>query len=158
MQITFGKYQGWDTEDLAKAGEAGRSYLNWGADNLRSPKWRKEFSRALAISAREQDEWLTASAIVQDCPDIGYEDAHMAAREEIAFRQEWEREEIALENAQRPVLEQWAPILGVTIPKARSIAMKHEVDYQKLPASRFSSVQKHKAFLAFMEGWMACYD
>lgn len=44
--LTFGKYSGWTPADLAKAGSSGRSYLSWGANNLKSPQWRQVFQDA----------------------------------------------------------------------------------------------------------------
>lgn len=72
MTITFGKWQGWDTDRLAQTGSFGRSYLSWGEDNLRSPKWRKEFARALEEN-QVMDRAAMAEAINQDYPDLAAE-------------------------------------------------------------------------------------
>lgn len=47
-KLTFGKYQGYETEDLAKFSD-GRAYLAWGIQKLDSPKWRAEFERVLTL-------------------------------------------------------------------------------------------------------------
>lgn len=71
-QITFGKWQGWDTNRLAQAGSFGRDYLSWGAQNLESLKWKKEFDRALNNN-REMSRDAMASAITQHYADLGPE-------------------------------------------------------------------------------------
>ncbi len=47
MQISFGKWQGWDTDKLARTGSFGRDYLTWGSQELQNPKLKREFKRAL---------------------------------------------------------------------------------------------------------------
>lgn len=80
--ITFGKFQGWEPDKLAKTTE-GRSYLEWGADNLRSPKWRKEFQTALdTVSLDEIDLDLETQAIMASDPQVDYQTAHYAAQEQ----------------------------------------------------------------------------
>lgn len=69
MKLTFGKWEGWDTNRLAKSGSFGRSYLEWGAENLQSPKWRKEVQRALDAN-QVMDKDAIAQAIRQDYPDL----------------------------------------------------------------------------------------
>lgn len=69
VKITFGKWQGWDTDELAKSGSFGRPYLEWGAEELKSPKWRKEFQRALSDN-QVMDKNAIAKAIRQDYPDL----------------------------------------------------------------------------------------
>jgi len=86
MEITFGKFRGWQTMDLAKAGQVGRDYLSWGAENLRSPKWRKEFQDALDAT-QEIDVRLTANAIMIDAPDLPCDDADIIARDEKALNE-----------------------------------------------------------------------
>ncbi len=79
MKVTFGKWNGWDTDNLAKAGMAGRSYLEWGSENLESPKWRTEFKRALADNTTS-DLHLVASAAAK-ADGITYEEAYEWAEE-----------------------------------------------------------------------------
>jgi hypothetical protein len=69
MQITFGKWQGWDTDRLAKTGSFGRAYLDWGATNLQSPKWRREFKRALDENP-EMDRGAMVQAIREHYPEL----------------------------------------------------------------------------------------
>lgn len=69
MKITFGKWQGWDTNKLAKSGSFGRTYLEWGAEDLKSPKWQNEFKRALTEN-QVMDKNAIAQAIRQDYPDL----------------------------------------------------------------------------------------
>lgn len=69
MKITFGKWQGWDTDELAKSGSFGRPYLEWGAEELKSPKWGKEFQRALSDN-QVMDKSAIARAIRQGYPDL----------------------------------------------------------------------------------------
>lgn len=78
-KITFGKFQGWDTEKLAQTSE-GRGYLEWGAEDLRSPKWRKEFQRVLDdFSAADIDIMAEAKAILVNSPEIGWDEAETVA-------------------------------------------------------------------------------
>jgi hypothetical protein len=62
----------------------GRSYLAWGAANLESPKWRKEFQSALdTVSASEIDINREASDIAAT-GDIDAEDAYKLAQDVVA--------------------------------------------------------------------------
>lgn len=94
-QITFGKWQGWDTERMAKFTD-GRSYLAWGAENLKAPQWRKEFQRALdSIPATEIDLDLEAQSIMHSDAQIDPEDAYILARDARAeLIEDQEREKV----------------------------------------------------------------
>lgn len=80
-KLTFGKWQGWDTKDLAKFSD-GRSYLEWGIVKLESPKWRQEFQAALdAVSPAEIDLELEAQSIMRDDCQIDANDAYILAQD-----------------------------------------------------------------------------
>lgn len=90
-QINFGKFSGWDTENLARTTE-GRQYLKWGFENLKSPQWRKEFSAALKrYSFSDLDVDLEAKMILASDPQIDENDAEMLARETLADIKEQEK-------------------------------------------------------------------
>jgi hypothetical protein len=83
MQITFGKFRGTQTTEVAKT-TAGRSYLAWGAANLESPKWRREFQAALdTVSVSEIDLNREARDILAT-GDIDAEDAYKLAQDVVA--------------------------------------------------------------------------
>ena len=62
--------------------------MSWGADNLHSPKWRKAFQDVLNIT-QEIDVDLTAKALQQDAPDLGYSEAQRIAQ----GQEDWEKHE-----------------------------------------------------------------
>lgn len=72
QKITFGKWQGWDTDRLAKTGSVGRDYLEWGRAELKSPKWQQEFARALEEN-QVMDRTAMGAAMLQECPDLAAE-------------------------------------------------------------------------------------
>jgi hypothetical protein len=83
MIITFGKFKGHETTEVAKT-TTGRSYLAWGAANLENPKWRKEFQSALdTVSASAIDINREASDIAAT-GDIDAEDAYKLAQDVVA--------------------------------------------------------------------------
>lgn len=109
-KLTFGKFNGWDTEKLAQTSE-GRDYLEWGAENLRSPKWRKEFQRVLDnFSASDIDIMAEAKAILANSPDIGWDEAETVAR---VLKEEAEQAE-AVEAAMEQAKENLRNVLSAT--------------------------------------------
>lgn len=150
MRLTFGKFEGWDTEDLAKAGDYGRSYLVWCAENLKSPKWRAECERALGLGGF--DEALTAKALVQDSGDIGFEEALFIVRENRAAQEEDDKLWAAVEDAQEKVISEYAGKMEVPVNKLRQIFKRYEFGgWEELPASKFSSQEKYRQFIDFMQ-------
>jgi len=157
-QITFGKFQGWTPLELAQAGEAGRGYLSWGAEHLKSPKWRQAFEAALHADV-QADPSLMAKAIMKDASDISYDEALELAHGEIEQKEEISAFLQGLEERQAAVVAHWAGIMSVAPEKLRALARRYEwFDLDQLPASNFSSPKMHQDFLQFMAAWMAAYD
>ena len=109
MELTFGKYKGWDTGRLARFSD-GRDYLAWGAAKLDSPKWRKEFQEALDRTPPEEiDLDLEANAIMADDPQIDPADAYILSRDKRAEmvndRKREEAEAQAREELKKTLLE-----------------------------------------------------
>ena len=86
MEVTFGKFKGWQPEALAKTLD-GRNYLDWAADNLDSPKWRKEFKRVLSLDFA-YDFALSIKATMTANPDLSYEDAEIWVKDTIVSESE----------------------------------------------------------------------
>ena len=82
--LTFGKYSGQSIESLKRIDP---DYLRWGAQNLRSDKWRAEFTEVAATITMEDEAW----AIVHESPDIDYYEALRHLRDEAVEREEEER-------------------------------------------------------------------
>lgn len=152
MVITFGKYKGWDTEDLAKAGEQGRNYLHWGSGNLRSPKFAREFERVLNLSV-EYNEALMVKAVVE-AENIHPDDARIYVQEEL--------ERIAKDNAVGDELEKAGEILiaeytakmSTTPNKLRGLAHKWQWAWEgRFSARQFSSQENFALFVEFMTKW-----
>lgn len=116
-QITFGKFKNWKVEDLAKAGETGRNYLAWGAENLRSPKWRKIFSAALTETT--MDVHLAANVLVT-AEKMGYRQARAIIEENVAHESEMAQEFDRYQQA-RDELHDGLYALGVTSPRTLSV-------------------------------------
>lgn len=158
MKLTFGKYKGMNTEDLARAGDEARGYLVWCVENLRSPKWRQECERALSLKA-EQDVELTARATTRANPDIGITEARYLAREEVAQERELAKMFDAVEAKETEIARKWSGIIGQPEAKLRAIGKRYEFsEWDRLPASRFSNRQAFEGFGKFMAEWEARYD
>ncbi len=52
--LSFGKFSGFTPQELAYT-EEGRSYLEWGVENLRNPQWRAAFKEALKTEGFNED-------------------------------------------------------------------------------------------------------
>ncbi len=96
MRVTFGKWNGWDTEELAKTPQ-GRSYLEWGSENLKSPKWRKEFDRVLS-EVSGYDLNLSTQAEITANPDVSPEEIEIWLSEEIEAMEEGEAKDKAFSD------------------------------------------------------------
>ena len=154
MIITFGKFKGWDTEDLAKAGEAARNYLSWGSSNLRSPKWVREFDRVLSLGA-ENDKGLMVRAIVEG-EDISQDDAETYVREELERIAEDDAESAKLESAGEVLIEKYVPILNTTANKLRGLAHRLQWNWEGcLNVRQFSSPENYNLFVELMTKWDA---
>lgn len=159
-KITFGKFQGWDTLDLAKAGEDGRNYLRWGAESLKSPFWRKEFEQALKVDIQSDIELMAQVTIIRN-PDIGYDEALYFAQAEIEQNAETDAMLADVEAKQEAVIQKWLPrMVGKTTENLRGIGKRFEFagELDQIPLSRFSSVQAKQEFLDFMKDWEGCYQ
>lgn len=160
-QITFGKYQGWDTDNLARAGAWGKDYLEWGARNLKSRMWRQEFERALR-QAGAADSHLTALAISQTDAEIDYDEALRIAREHELEAAEYEAGQKRVRAAQRAVEAKYAAILGVSESDARTAI--NTVNRAVVsgsgfpPRNRFSSNERYQNMQAMYQEWVACYE
>lgn len=86
-KLTFGKFSGVDTMELAAGGDTGRDYLEWGAENLKSPKWRQLFDEALVANVAYDME-AEARLIVRDQGDISFDEA----MHQLRMMNEWEEE------------------------------------------------------------------
>lgn len=89
-KLTFGKFSGLDTMELAAGGDTGRDYLRWGAENLKSPKWRQLFQEALDADVAFDME-TAARLMVRDQGDISFDEALLHLQEMEEFRLEEER-------------------------------------------------------------------
>ncbi len=138
MQITFGKWQGWTTDDLAKSGKTGQSFLIWGAENLKSSKWRKDFQRALNENS-ELDVDLMARAIEQDDPEtVILDSARKFAEEEIReakAQAEYNEKDAQMQNFLRRKLSE----LGISDAGVRFIVSSTHQDFEEL--ERFGRIQ-----------------
>lgn len=158
--ISFGKYQGWDTDALARAGAWGKDYLAWGAKNLRSPMWRQEFERALR-EAGPDDGHLTALAISQTDAEIDYDEALRIAREHELEAAEYAEGQKRVSAAQRAVEAKYAVILGVSERDARTAinaVNRAVVGGGFPPRNRFSSDERYQQMQAMYQEWVACYE
>lgn len=86
MQLTFGKYKG---SELA---QVPTDYLEWGANKLDSPKWRKEFESELSRRNKEQKEkdiYIKANIDSQEVWEMLVKEAE---------KELYEEEDFSLEN------------------------------------------------------------
>lgn len=161
MIITFGKYNGRDTLELASSGQTGRSYLEWGAQNLQSPKWRRAFQEALAASV-EYSVQSEANLITADERFDSQERAEMVEylkvmeRERVESDAKWEtwRQELY------QIVNEHSIKMGITFGKANAMVKRYfeSGDYQEVTAKNFSSPEKHTAFIEFMQALDASYN
>lgn len=156
MKITFGKFSGWNTEDLAKADKTGREYLYWGANNLKSEMWRREFDRAQRLQVA-QDDALAAKALLVSDPDLGMYEAQHIVSEEKSERERVDRFVAAFDAARDAVIACWLPNFpNKTAAQLRGIAGKWEhTEWHELPLGNFSSPAARAAFMGFMAEYTA---
>lgn len=156
MQITFGKFNGWKTEDLARAGKTGREYLYWGANNLKSEVWRREFDRAQRMDVA-QDDALAAKALLVSDPDLGMYEAQRIVSDEKAEEAERDRFIAAFDAACDAVIARWLPSFpGKTATQLQGIADRLvHTEWQELPLANFSSPAARSAFMGFMAEYVA---
>lgn len=148
--LTFGKFKGWTPSDLAKAGTEGRSYLVWGANNLKSPQWQRIFESALSGNS-VTDLSLAARSLVIADPGIGYDEALRFVHDEEAERVESDASAAAYDEKRKQIAEKWAKKAGV--PAARLIAAgerEETQDWESIPQRCFSSPAARETFMAFM--------
>lgn len=164
--FTFGKWRGWNTDDLAQT-FAGRGYLSWCAENLKSPVWRAECARALQEN-KEIDIGLAAKAEMHAYPHdfedevdamVHVEDMLAMQREAEAEQAEWEAEERAIWERVHTVFARWAEQTGRPESDLRRAAgmmwRERELatgdwDWNDVPSSRFSSSEAKENTIAMM--------
>jgi len=153
MKLTFGKFRGWDTEDLAKAGETGRNYLYWGSSNLRSPKWAREFERVLGLPV-EYDETLMVKALIDSESDIDYDDAQTYVRGQLISIAEDDAYEKQLTDSGETLISEYAPKLNSTANKLRRLAHEWQWNWEgAFSPKQFSSRRNFDLFVEFMTKW-----
>ena len=158
-KFTFGKWSGWDTDDLAKTTD-GKSKLEWGKKKLQSPQWREECARALR-EAGPSDEALEVLATVRANPDIDEVEAWQIVQDRKAEAAEREAEEAATEEARAAVVAKYATMTGVdeaTMRKAIRQVETYVMRWDEMPpVSMFSSPERAKMMGQAYEEWMECY-
>ena len=151
-KVNFGKYQGWDTDNLARFTD-GRSYLAWGTENLKSPQLRKEFQMTLdSISAIEISIELEAESIMRSDGSCDYLDAEALAREIKADMIENEQRDAAFEAARQHFLNALARA-GIDSNGAQRLfnliqqgfEIEELTDAEKNGRVKFTSSQKRNA-------------
>ena len=153
--LTFGKYSGWTPADLAKAGSSGRSYLSWGANNLKSPAWRQVFEDALGETSAT-DLHLAARALVVADPGIGYDEALRFVTEEEEERAESFSRAAAHDEKRQQIAEKWGKVLGTPASRLLELGKREETgDWREIPQRFFSSPSAHEGFMSFMAEFVA---
>lgn len=159
-KVTFGKWQGWDTDDLARTTD-GASYLEWGKKKLQSPVWRDEFARALREAAPMDDE-LEVRATLKANPEIEEEEVWEIIQERKAEAAEYETKEKALGEARAKVVAKYATLAGVDVQTMRNAIGQVENYVMRFdempPTSRFSSPERAEMMAQAHEEWMQCYE
>jgi hypothetical protein len=153
--ITFGKFSGWTTEEVAKAGTPGRSYLAWGAKNLKSSKWRSEFERALR-EVRTADPELILRAWQVNDPDYTPEDemGEMAAAKAEARVTE---EQLGREPEIEAFWTKWTAKMGRSQSELMVMLASgsHYERPEDIPANRFSSPERRAMYIEFVHAFDA---
>ena len=158
MKLTFGKFNGWNLSDLART-TAGRRYLVWAADGLRSPKWRDACSAALrSVPTNEVDADINLSArAIQANDPHDFVDIYEARDCAIADREDAERHEAeaaAFYARQAAVYAEFADRLqaaGVSIADAKKAVAMVNRQYERpdeVPAARFSTPARRDLIVA----------
>ena len=151
MKITFGKHKGLQAEALKRVDV---DYLRWGAKNLKSSVWRREFQRVLnnvtdydeACSMAEQDGITVNEALAH------IENQRAIEEQDFAYFQ-------IVEAKQRKIVVAFATKHGVDVEKIHTLARKYGVsgDYRDLPASMFSSNDARASFVSMMDEFVSAY-
>lgn len=154
QHMTFGKFNGWGLGDLARTA-AGRRYLTWAADSLRSPQWRDACAAALRGVPADQVDTnvnLAARALMAEEPS-GYEDIYDAERAVVEDREEAARlaaEEARQSEAETAIYAEFAGRIaaaGLTVTQARKGVAVVIRDYERpedAPADRFSTTARRE--------------
>lgn len=156
--IGFGKYSGHNTDVLAKSPD-GRNYLAWGVENLKSPKWRKEFKRALSENDSLDVNAIIAIWKVNDPEFAGlsedYEHAEELVREQAAQR-EYDDKKAKMENYLRRKLSE----AGVSDKGIRFILSRiWEFDeLVEIGTVKFDSPVKKKAVMDLVERFLSACE
>lgn len=143
--ITFGKYSGKSTEELKQIDQ---NYLAWGAQNLKSDYWRKEFAVALRSVTRQD-------TILEMChwDNISPEEADAQLRHIEAGEAEDARLEAEQRAKEDAVFAKWAPIIGKSVADTHQLCRYWGQDWKEAPATRFSSPAAFVNFCAMMAEW-----
>ncbi len=152
MRLTFGKFRGWDTNEVALAGSIGTEYLEWCSMNLMNPKWRRECERALRANTGIDTE-LAIRALMEIEGYAYYDAAEVVACEieEMDFLNEIDNE---IDATIRKAAEKFAPIMGTTVEKLIQLAIHYVANWEDLSPKMFSSEEMYNNFQAFMqEAW-----
>ncbi len=141
-QITFGKYKGYTPTQLRSIDS---NYLAWGAQNLRSEFWRKEFAQALRGITR-------AEQIAEMChwDNISPEEAAAQLRHIDAIEERDRQVEEAAQAKEDAFFAKWAAVIGKSIADTRQLCRYWGSDWQEAPAHRFSSPEALENFKAMM--------
>ncbi len=156
MIVTFGKYQGADTNTLARFSE-GREYLVWGSEKLQSEKWRNEFGRALSsvhLSSVSLEEQARLTVQFDKDGDADYDDILRFLRDEDADNKEFAEKEKAAEEKRLAIFGEWGKEAQKPIGQLRSIFNRFEwysrEDLESIPSSNFSSAQAKEQFIKYV--------
>jgi hypothetical protein len=156
MIVTFGKYQGADTNTLARFSE-GREYLAWGSEKLQSEKWRNEFGRALSsvhLSSVSLEEQARLTVQFDKDGDADYDDILRFLRDEEADNEEFAAKEKAAEEKRLEIFKEWEKESKKPISQLRSIFKRFEwhgrEDLESIQLSNFSSAQAKEQLIKYI--------
>jgi hypothetical protein len=142
--ITFGKYQGFTPNELS-ASDEGRSYLSWGADNLKSPQWQQAFREALknrnydetAVRKMAEKTWREA--------DWRHEDPYGKFMDEQVTEA---REQEARSRKEQEIYQKWAAVFGKSTEWLSGVYFRFGRDVSR---QNFTSDEKFGNYLAFCD-------
>jgi len=167
ITLTFGKYEG---EPLSAVALKDPGYLEWGADRLKSPKWRAAFEDALKnrpASARVGGEdipadvyaaywkqWQADAHSAREAPHEYYDDPLPDTFQEYVLRN-WPRQKEILDHDRerearsQECLERWGTHFGKTAGEMKvAWEMWSDGDRRHL---KFTDKEKKDKFISFAE-------
>ncbi|MCB0087942.1 MAG: hypothetical protein KDE54_08515 [Caldilineaceae bacterium] len=143
--ITFGKHKGFTPEQLKRMDS---DYLRWGANNLNSPKWRKEFQEALdTLTIEDEATEMSNRDMIPFWEAITYLRG-MAADDAMQCAQMED-----FEAKKSVVIAEWASRSGQTVSKLRSIvdSNKFLFGWDFVTPSQFSTREQYDLFCEYMQ-------